>query len=84
MNIKNRLKKIHSQVIKKDSEFCDCGEGVKFLILIPTANGDKTTLDGKPYVEPPKFCPTCGKPNREPFHCTFTINPNVELTEETL
>ena len=84
MNIKNRLKRLHSQTIKKDSEFCGCEKEFRTVVLIPTPDGGKTTLDGKPYIEPPKVCATCGKPNREPFYCTFTINPNVEITEETL
>ena len=84
MSILKRLKKMEIRVIKKDSEFCGCEKKHQFIVLIPTADGGKTTLDGKPYVEPPKVCATCGKPNKEPFYCTFTINPNVEITEETL
>jgi hypothetical protein len=84
MNIKNRLKRLHSQVIKEDSEFCVCEKEQRIIVLIPTPDGKGKTLDGKPYIEPPKFCETCGKPNNEPFHFTFTINPNVEITEKTL
>jgi hypothetical protein len=69
MNILNRLKKMENQVIGNDSEYCGCEKGVRFIIT-PNA-------DGKPYEEPPEFCQMCGKPNAEPLHATFTINPNV-------
>ncbi len=82
MNIKNRLKRLHSQVIKEDSNFCDCETEFRTVVLIPTADGGTTTLDGKPYIEPPEFCATCGKRNGEPMHITFNINPSVELTGE--
>lgn len=83
MNILNRLKLLEIRVIEKDSDFCACEKESKITILIPTPDGKgETTLDGKPYVEPPKLCQRCGKPNNEPFHTTFTINPNVELNGE--
>jgi hypothetical protein len=74
MNIRNRLKKMENQVIGNDSEFCDCEKGVRFIIT-PNA-------DGKPLTEPPEFCATCGKPNAEPLHATFTISTKAELTGE--
>jgi hypothetical protein len=82
MNIKNRLKKIQRQVIKEDSEFCDCEKEIITVVLIPTADGGQTTLSGEPYTEPPEFCETCGKPNEklEPIHATFNFNSDVELT----
>jgi hypothetical protein len=73
---------MENQIIANDSEFCDCEKGVRFIVLIPTADGGKQTLDGKPYEEPPEFCEMCGKPNAEPLHATFTVNPKIELTGE--
>ena len=82
MHIKSRLKKMEHQIIKEDSEFCDCEKAPQTIVLIPTADG-KGMVDGKPYEEPPEFCEMCGKPNAEPLHFTFTINPNVNLTGES-
>ncbi len=82
MNIKNRLKLLQSRIIKEDSNFCDCEKELQIIVLIPTADGKGKTIDGKPYIEPPPICETCGKPNADPFHFTFTINPKVELTGE--
>ena len=79
MNLRNRVKKLQKQIIGNDSEFCDCDKEPQFIVLIPTADGKGKTAGGKPYEEPPEFCETCGKPNPEPFHATFNINPNVEL-----
>jgi hypothetical protein len=73
---------MENQIIANDSEFCDCLKEPQFIVLIPTADGGKQTLDGKPYEEPPEFCQTCGKSNPEPLHATFTINPNVNLNGE--
>jgi hypothetical protein len=82
MSIINRLKKLQNRIIGNDSNFCGCEKEPQIIILIPTADGSKQTIDGKPYIEPPEFCQACGKPNAEPLHATFTINPNVELTGE--
>ncbi len=82
MSLRNRLNKLQSQIIGNDSDFCDCEKEPQIIILIPTADGKGKTIDGKPYIEPPEFCEKCGKPNAEPFHATFTINPKVELTGE--
>jgi hypothetical protein len=82
MNIRNRLKKLQNQIIGNDSEFCGCQKEPQIIVLIPTADGKGKTIDGKPYVEPPEFCPTCGKPNAEPLRVTFSINPKLELTGE--
>ncbi len=82
MNIKNRLKKLQTQIIGNDSEFCGCETELQTVILIPTADGGKRTLHGETYEEPPEFCDACGKRNVEPLNATFTINPTVELTGE--
>jgi hypothetical protein len=82
MSLRNRLNKLQSQIIGNDSDFCDCLKEPQIIILIPTADGKEKTVDGKPYEEPPEFCPACSKPNAEPFHATFIINPKVELTGE--
>lgn len=81
MNIKNRLKKMENQIIGNDSEFCDCVTELRTFVILPTLNGKGKMLNSdEPYVEPPEFCESCGKPNPEPLHATFTINPKVELT----
>jgi hypothetical protein len=77
MNIKSRLKKLQSQIIGNDSEFCGCETGIRTVVLIPTADGKGKALDGEIYEEPPEFCETCGKPNPERFYTTFTINPST-------
>lgn len=78
MNIKNRLKKLQSQIIGNDSEFCDCQKEPHITVIIPTADGKGKTVDGKPYIEPPEFCRTCGKSNPETVHTTFVIKPPEE------
>jgi hypothetical protein len=78
MNIQNRLKRIENQIATEDSEFCDCETEPHITVLIPTADGKGTTVDGKPYIEPPEFCRTCGKPNPETVHTTFVIKPPEE------
>ncbi len=75
MNIQNRMRKMESQIIKEDSEFCDCEKEPQIIVLIPTADGKVKMIDGKPNAEPPEFCQTCNKPNAEPLRVTFTINP---------
>ena len=65
MNIKSRLKKMESRIIKEDSEFCACERGVS--IRLP---GDA------PF---PETCDICGKPLLIKV-ITFNINSNVELT----
>jgi hypothetical protein len=82
MNIQNRLKKLQNQIIGNDSEFCVCDKEPQFIVLIPSADGKGKMIDGKPYEEPPEFCRTCGKPNPEPLHTTFTISTKAELTGE--
>jgi hypothetical protein len=82
MSIKNRLKKLQSQIIGNDSNFCGCDKEPQIIVLIPTADGKGKTIDGKPYIEPPEFCQMCGKPNAEPLHATFTISTKAELTGE--
>jgi hypothetical protein len=81
------LKQLHSRVIGNDSNFCDCTTEFTTVVIVPSPDGGKMTLDGKPYIEPaedesPKICEVCGKPNREPLNITFNINPSVELTGE--
>jgi hypothetical protein len=73
---------MHKQIIGNDSEFCGCEKEFRTVVFIPTADGGKTTLHGETYEEPPELCQTCGKPNQEPIHFTFTINPGVKLTGE--
>lgn len=78
MNIKNRLKLLQSRIIKEDSNFCDCLKELQIIVLVPTADGKGKTIDGKPYIEPPEFCATCGKSNSETVHTTFVIKPPEE------
>ncbi len=48
MSIKNRLKKMESQIIKEDSEFCGC-------------DGQRSHREpGEPPL--PEICEFCGKP----------------------
>lgn len=65
MNIKSRLKKMESQLIKEDAEFCGCERGVS--IRLP---GDA------PF---PETCDVCGKPLLIKV-ITFNTNSDVELT----
>lgn len=81
MNIKSRLKRIQSQIIGNDTEFCDCQKEFRTVVFIPTEDGGRTTLNGEEYEEPPERCETCNKLNAAPFECTFTIQPNVEVNE---
>jgi hypothetical protein len=78
MNIKSRLKKLQNQIIGNDSEFCDCEKEPHITVIIPTADGEGETIDGKPYEEPPEFCPACHKPNPETVRITFVIKPPEE------
>jgi hypothetical protein len=78
MNIQNRLKKLQNQIIGNDSEFCDCEKEPHITVIIPTADGTGQTIDGKPYKEPPEFCPACHKPNLETIRTTFVIKPPEE------
>ena len=71
MKILNRLKKLQSEIIGNDSEFCACQKEVKFKI-ITSPEDDIETVD---------ICQICNKPLSEAFRFTFTINPNVQLTE---
>ncbi len=61
MNIKNRLKRLHSQVIKGDSEFCACPGEILTEVWIPHFDGEKYVpkLSGEPL---PDNCPVCRKP----------------------
>lgn len=67
MNIKNRLKRIEAKIIKEDSEFCECGDGVIFRI----------------YTDPPlpEKCEMCGKPLSMNV-VTFQLTSNARLTGE--
>ena len=67
MSIKNRLKKLQIQIIGNDSEFCGCKKELKTIVIVPSPDGGKMTLDGKPYIKPsceetPEFCERCRKP----------------------
>ncbi len=77
MLIKNRLKKLQNQIIGNDSDFCGCEKEPHITVIIPTADG-KGMVDGKPYEEPPEFCPACHKPNPETIRTTFVIKPPEE------
>jgi hypothetical protein len=77
MHIKSRLQKLQNQIIGNDSEFCDCEKEPHITVIIPTADG-KGMVDGKPYEEPPEFCPACHKPNPETIRTTFVIKPPEE------
>jgi hypothetical protein len=81
MNIKSRLKRMQSQIIGNDSEFCDCEKETKFIVFVPTEDGRRTPLHPETYEPQPERCETCNKPNAAPFEFTFTINPNVTINE---
>ena len=81
MNIKSRLKKLQTQIIGNDSDFCGCVKEIRTVVIYPGANGEPIREPPEDYIAP-EFCETCGKPNAEPFYATFTINPNVNLTGE--
>ena len=62
MNISNRLKRMEIK-LKVSGEFCACEKDFQTVLILPAVNGGSATLDGKPYIEAPEFCETCGKPN---------------------
>jgi hypothetical protein len=67
MNIKNRLKRIEAEIIKDDSEFCECDRGVNIR------------LPGDPPF--PEKCEICDKPLF--FRVvTFDFYSNARLTGE--
>ncbi len=82
MNLKNRIRRMEKEIIPENSEFCECETEFTTVVLIPTMDGGKMTLDGKPYEEPPEFCETCAKPNADSLYVSFAINPDIELTGE--
>jgi hypothetical protein len=67
MNIKNRLKKLESEIVKEDSEFCVCEGGI--TIRMP---GDP------PF---PEVCEICGKPNLIKV-ISFNFANNLEIANE--
>jgi hypothetical protein len=77
MNIQNRLKKLQSQIIGNDSNFCGCVKEIRTVVIYPGANGEPIQEPPEDY-DTPEFCATCGKPNAEPLH--VTISPKLELT----
>jgi hypothetical protein len=81
MSIINRLKKLQKQTTGNDSEFCGCEKEIRNVVIYPGASGEPIREPAEDYPMP-ETCETCGKPNADPFHFTFTINPNVNLTGE--
>ncbi len=64
MNIENRLNKLETELIKNDSEFCECEKG--FHIRLP---GDPPR---------PETCKKCGK-KVSTLNFTFELNSNAKL-----
>jgi len=74
MNIKNRLKKLQSQIIGNDSEFCGCEKEIRNVVIEPDANGEPIREPPDDYDTPDR-CETCGKRNRKQIRTTFVIEP---------
>jgi len=73
MNIKNRLKKIESD-LNLDSEFCRCDREVVIKIE-PRDENDE--------IPPPEVCKDCGKEVSQLF-CTFNFNNNINIETELI
>ncbi len=72
MNIKNRLKKLQSQITKNDSDFCGCAKETVFKI-VPFEQREETLET--------TYCELCKKPMPDPFRCTFSFNNNIKIIE---
>ena len=70
MNIKNRLKKLQSQIIGNDSEFCGCEKETVFKIM-PFGESETATET--------TICETCHKPMPDPLQITFSFGNNIEV-----
>jgi len=66
------LKKLQSQIIGNDSEFCGCEKETVFKI-VPFGESEETTET--------TICETCHKPMPDPFRFTFSLNNNIKVIE---
>lgn len=69
MNIKSRLKKLESQIIGNDSDFCDCEKQPVFKI-VPVGESEETNET--------IYCETCHKPMAL-LHATLSFGNNIEV-----
>ncbi len=78
MSIKNRLKRMETEIIKEDSEFCACSSEIRTEVWIPFFDGEKYVpmLDGEPI---PDVCRDCRKPILTE---TITITPVAGSSNE--
>ncbi len=72
MSILNRLKKLQSQIIGNDSEFCDCQTETVFKIV---------PFEQKEETPETTYCELCKKPMPDPLRCTFDFNNNIKIIE---
>lgn len=65
MNIKNRLKKMESQIIKEDGEFCSCPKEMETHLIVPDLNNPKGYCErcrGVCALDTDSLCKICRKP----------------------
>lgn len=64
MNIKNRLKRMESQIIKEDGNFCSCDKEMEMHLIVPDVDNPKgycETCRGVCSFDADEPCTMCGK-----------------------
>lgn len=78
MNIKNRLKKLQSQIIGNDSEFCGCQREWRTNVILPSLDGEAE--DARETL-PPEVCDHCRKPIEKRVIKPFDVESNIPKPE---